>query len=151
MDSDPSSEEEAEQTSQLKPTYLTVDSEGNDKNNKMYIPKNWREFKERDMKLPEVCDADKQSEDPMERLNQSTSELSESVNCEDSIHSDTERGLYCNTCTYSYQIDLKSCNFGYIKLINFYQEIPMLSWKVQCPRKKIFLAQVLVNLNRTRT
>ena len=105
VDSDPSSEEEAEQTSQLKTTYLTVDSEGNDKNNKTYIPKNWREFKERDMKLLEVCDADKQSEDPLERLNQSTSELSESVNCEVFIQSDTERGLYCNTSTYSYQID----------------------------------------------
>ena len=101
VDSDPSSEEEAEQTSQLKTTYLTVDSEGNDKNNKTYIPKNWREFKERDMKLLEVCDADKQSEDPLERLNQSTSELSESVNCEVFIQSDTERGLYCNTSTYS--------------------------------------------------
>ena len=70
----------------------------------MYIPKNWREFKERDMKLPEVCDAGKQSEDPLERINQSTSELSESVNCEESIQSDTERGLYCNTSTYFYQL-----------------------------------------------
>ena len=71
----------------------------------MYIPKNWREFKERDMKLPEVCDAGKQSEDPSERLDKSTSELSESVNCEEFIQSDTERGLYFHTSIYSYQID----------------------------------------------
>ena len=104
-DSDPSSEEEAEQTSKSNTTYLTVDSGENDKTNKMYIPKNWREFKERDMKLPEVCDAGKQSEDPSERLDKSTSELSESVNCEELIQSDTERGLYFHTSIYSYQID----------------------------------------------
>ena len=103
-DSDSSSEEEAEQTSQIKTTYITVDSGGNDKTNKMYIPKNWREFKERDMKLPEVCDAGKQSEDPSERLDKSTSELSESVNCEEFIQSDTERGLYSHTSISSYQI-----------------------------------------------
>ena len=74
----------------------------------MYIPKNWREFKERDMKLPEVCDAGKQSEDPSERLDKSTSELSESVNCEEFIQSDTERGLYFHTSIYSYQIYFKT-------------------------------------------
>ena len=79
----------------------------------MYIPKNWHEFKERDMKLPEVCDAGKQSEDPSERLDKSTSELSESVNCEEFIQSDTERGLYFHTSIYSYQIDfnLKLSNY----------------------------------------
>ena len=110
-DSDSSSEEEAEQTSQIKTTYLTVDSGGNDKTNKMYMPKNWREFKERDMKLPEVCDAGNQSEDPSERLDKSTSELSESVNCEEFIQSDTERGWYFHTSIYSYQI--------YFNLINY--------------------------------